>query len=275
MTAPPRVDVEWLALRAGLKPVIRLTAEIGEADAIAERYRERGAEVVRALGAVGLARRRQAVVYVALDRRRAEEAREIEAPILQPGGHLARDVEAVHVRALGACLGYPRCCVEAFAARLARTPLERRAGDASDAYLAARQAHVPRPNPWLNDLLLGLGVRVVTFSPCRYDCEAAGCLAAAVMELVARHHGPAVRPLEEWLRRPVVVGWYGGRALAELDGTRRLVVRAAPPTAASAVADGADATLAADVVGARVSDDGTLVGGLAEPALLVDFASGA
>jgi hypothetical protein len=275
--APPRVDVEWLALRAGLKPVIRLTAEAGEVDVIAQRFRERGAEVVRALGAVGLARRLQAVVYIAFDRRRAEEAREIEAPILQPGGHLARDVEAGHVRALGACLGYPRCCVEVFAARLARTPLRRRAGAAAEAYLAARQAHVPCPNPWLNDLLFGLGVRVITFSPCRYDCREAGRVAAAVIDEVARHRRPAVRALEAWLRRPVVVGWFGARALADLDGDRRLVVRAAPPAAAGASADRADTMLAAGVVGARVGDDGTLMGGggLAEPALLVDFASGA
>ena len=113
-----RLDVEWLAFTAGLKPAVRRTVDPARADEVAARFTRDGAVVLRAERHAALGGREQAVLYIARSHDLAAALRDAEASVL-PGHPPEGDVVAAH-RAVGGALGFPGCCVDAFCERLAR-----------------------------------------------------------------------------------------------------------------------------------------------------------
>lgn len=263
-----RVDSEWLALRAGLKPGLRLTAEPGEAAAIARRFRGFGCAVAIAQGPVGNHRQPQALLYVAWSATVAAGLCAAEKPLLDPQTS-PRD-KAFYTRELGLRLGYPPCCVDTFAAMV-------KAGDPRHAATRPHPDHVhaglawtARPDWRLNCLLLRQHARLVSFAACRFDCPAAGEQAEAVRGEVSRHAAAALPVLEAMLRRPVVIDRDGGRAWVEIADGR--VARAeAPREPPDGPTQAADEATAGRLVAAEVGADGRLLA-RGEPApLLLDF----
>lgn len=258
-----RIDVEWLAFSAGLKPAIRRTVDPARVEEVAARFARDGAAVLRASQTAVLGGREQAVLYVAGSHDLAAALRDAEAPVL-PGRAPSGDAAAAH-RAVGLALGFPACCVDAFCARLARG-VDRLveggpAGFAED-YVALRAAWVPRPDPRVNPLLMRAGAQLVSFYPCRFDCVAAVAQAEALRALLARRDPAVEAGLMRTLARSVVVAGEGARAQVVLDASSR-VLRAAAPTR-DGVADSRDASLADTLAGAAVDDDGALRGVTAE-----------
>lgn len=263
-----RVDSEWLALRAGLKPGLRITAEPGEGAAIVARYRGFGCAVAVAKGPVGNKRRGQALIYVAATAQAAAGLRAAEKPLLDP--QVTPRDKAFYTRELGLRLGYPACCVAAFAEMV-------RAGDPRHAatrphpdHVHARMAWTARPDWRLNCLLLRQHARLVSFAACRFDCPAALGQAEALRGELQRHAAELLPVLEAMLRRPLALGRDGGRAWVEIAGGR--VAWAEPPREPP---DGpvlaVDAAAAGRLVDAEVGADGGLLG-RGEPApLLLDF----
>ena len=89
-----------------------------------------------------------------------------------------------HAAELGALLGYPACCVDAFVAQRARHD------NSLNRYLTAARTSAPGPWPWeLNELHL----RLVAFYPCRYDCPDALAIARATVAAIGDAH-PALPP---------------------------------------------------------------------------------
>jgi hypothetical protein len=242
-----RIDVEWLALAAGLKPAIRIAATALEASAIAGRFQAMGAAVVTARGPVGVHRHEHTLVYVARTAADAAAARAAERPLLAT--HLPPRDKAYYAGELGLRLGYPRCCVDAFTARILRGPGKLRPGDRDSVhedYVAAHDALVDRPDWRLNNLLLRQHLRVITFEPCRYDCGVALAFAREVVRLIEAQDPASMRVLEDRLKRPLVLTAAGARAWARRDGAR--VVAAEAPRGVdprAAPADPADEALAA------------------------------
>ncbi|MBK8696329.1 MAG: hypothetical protein IPN17_29685 [Deltaproteobacteria bacterium] len=113
-----RLDVEWLAFTAGLKPAVRRTVDPARADEVAARFVREGAAVLRADRHAVLGGREQVVLYAARSHDLAAALRDAEATVL-PGHPTVGDVVAAH-RAVGAALGFPACCVGAFWERPAR-----------------------------------------------------------------------------------------------------------------------------------------------------------
>lgn len=265
----PRVDVEWEAFAAGVKPAVRRTIDPARADEEARRWRSRGIAVALSRAPSPMGGRAVLVLYLARTQAEAEALRDLEEPVLPgspgytPGG--GEDVVARH-RAFGLALGFPPCCVEAFCARLSRgvDVLGPHRGLAED-YVAAREARVPVGDARLDPLLFRARVQVLSFYPCRHDCAAARALADATLAAVAARHGDtAARAIVEALALDLVIAPTGARARVALEGG--VVTSAQAPGD-----DPRDVALAASLVGARARDDGAVEGTGDPPAWWLRF----
>jgi hypothetical protein len=253
-----RLDVEWLAFSAGLKPAVRRTVDPARADEVSARFMRDGAEVLRADRPAVLGGRAQVVLYAARSRDLAAALRDAESPVL-PGYAPEGDVLAAH-RAVGAALGFPACCVEAFCGRLARGVdrlVDGGPGGYAEDYVASRGLWVAAPDARVNPLLMRAGAQLVSFYPCRFDCPRAVALAEAVRAVVAARAAGAARSLMAVLSRAVVIAGDGARAQGVVEVGR--IARAAAPTR-EGVADARDEALADALVGARVGEDGAVSG---------------
>lgn|GEM_PF-5880006 len=127
---------------------------------------------------------------------------ELEAAERRSGGHRA---EAI--RWMGAELGYPPCCVEAFAGRVRH----------DDAAVLGRLLVPGRWNPWpaqTNPFVPG--VSLVTHYPCRPDCEATRALARDLLAHLAAVAPEREAPTRRLLAAPLVV--FDRFALVALEG---------------------------------------------------------
>jgi hypothetical protein len=209
---------EWLALIEGHKPALRLWSAAGRAAAEAAAARRRGfaVEEVAAPGAG------KVIVYVARTPAAARALRELEAPILpgQPIRPLApADLDA-H-RGLGAALGFPACCVDAFVARVERG-VDRLANHqrAHEDFVAMSEA-VARSRvlrSLLNMFAADRSPGWVSHVVCRLDCDASIAYASAVRATCLRVDPEGARALDRALARDVAIGRDGRRSdLADAD----------------------------------------------------------
>src|SRR5262249_19295165 len=107
-----RLDLEWIAMQAGLKPATRVTVEPAHVEAVAARARREGCCVERAARLIEFpGRPPRAILYLAFDAARASALVDAEAPLLPPDGNRLSVDEALrlHTR-LGELLGMPSCC---------------------------------------------------------------------------------------------------------------------------------------------------------------------
>ena len=250
-------DPEWLALREGLKPAIRILAAKGEGAAIAARFVSRGASVVFADPAAVVNGTAVDIVYVARREREAAAVRDAEHPLVTAVGGSVRD-QARANEDVGRLLGFPRCCVESFCARIERGVnrlVPRGPSVFAEDYVAARDALVPRPDARLDNLLLASGVRLVTFYPCRYDCGVAIRYADAILAAMERRQPGAASSLVRELARDVALSPSGARCVVALDA-RGVIVRAEAPPRSGGTPDPTDVALARVLEGSRIGEDG-------------------
>ncbi len=198
-------DAELLALRLGLRRVVRMALPARQAplarlalesegwavvgstarilDADGNLFRPGAQPSVESFGAGGQTKTHH-VLYIAAKAAEAEAARDLEARISDAARPDA--VLEAH-RDLGALLGYPACCVEAFVAELTA-----RAGEAECAALHAARARAAaarsaRLDPLANGFLVARDRALVSHAPCRFDCPATLALARAVQAELARN----------------------------------------------------------------------------------------
>lgn len=195
--AVPRL--ERMAFEAGIKPALYLTLPRAEAEALLPRFAAFSvARVDYALDhdVVTDVRRRVNVpegegshvdLFIARDPAAVARAREIYLDPRGPSAHLAE---------MGAMLGYPGCCVAAFAA------LDDRSNNSATRYAAhARTVAEGRPfAPALNNLF----AHVLPWFPCSYGCEASVRAADAVLDLFAATDPEGAASLRARLARPVL-----------------------------------------------------------------------
>lgn len=245
------VDVETIAVLAGLKPALRRTVDpAGEARATQALSRQ-GLAVVTAARRATFGAREVVVLYAARTEADAVALREAEAPVLpgvaQAGGG------AAHLE-VGRRLGFPRCCVEAFCARLSRgvDTLPDGTRHLAEDYVALRAAWAAAPDPKLNPLCMPIRRQLVSHYPCRYDCRPSSRYAEALATELAARAPDATAALLAELARSVALAPDGSRARVELDGSAR-ITDAQPMTPA-------DASFAASLVGRTVGPDGAVSG---------------
>jgi hypothetical protein len=274
---PPRIDVEWIALRAGIKPAIRRTADPAEADEMEARLRRRGAALLRSVGYAIGARPPIVVLYAARSMRDAEVLRDAEAPLLS-GCWQPTELQVRCNLEVGRRLGYPRCCVEAFCDRVARGSGILAEGSpvrVVEAYVAARDAWVPRPHPWLNERWLDAHIRWITFEPCRYDCPLALRIAAATRHEVRKLDARTGELTDRFLAESAVIAPSGARAVVEIERSPTPVIARAFAhlDAQGRLLHPDDEALAGTLPGAPVGASGA-VGGrwpYDPPPMLLDF----
>lgn len=231
LDAPPSAaatlpDPEWTALQAELKPAVRMTMPEPRAHALAARMRARGVACesgpTNEEGEVALYVAREpgrVAALVAAERRTLEAGADADARL---AGHAA----------LGALLGYPECCVEAFLER-ARTfdgpasPLHRSHEDTVHARAAL--ANATRPRAHLNSLFWPYRRHLITFYPCAFDCPRALRYATALAQELARRAPDATAELLRALGGTVLLDEHGARAIVAEGG------RIAPPPCGSGV----------------------------------------
>ena len=201
-TDPLRVDVprlELLAYEHGLKPALYLTLPRAEAEVIAARFE--GHHVARVdylftYDAVTDVRGRAPAppghgthvdLFIARDAAAVERARFIYEDPRGPSHYLAE---------MGAMLGYPPCCVEAFAA------LPDRSNNTAIRYAAI--ARTRQRGLTFAPLLNNLFAYVLPSFPCSYGCERSVAQAGAVLDLLGRLQPGAAATLRRSLARPVL-----------------------------------------------------------------------
>jgi hypothetical protein len=153
---------------------------------------------------------RQAL-YVARDLAAARRARELDRMA-------ADDAGPDGTRELGALLGYPTCCTDAFAA------LSRRWPNRAPILAAAGRTHRFRGR--LNNLSLGR-FHYISWFPCRYDCGPSLALADAAADALAARNPALVSRVDALLATPrlyvddatqaVLIGAHGHDGGATLD----------------------------------------------------------
>jgi hypothetical protein len=209
-------------VRAGLKPVAFLSVEPEREDDV--RARLEGLHVERATRAVRIARgdrwcgegeeRRFVELFASTDPALARRAIELQ-----------REDPTRNLAALGALLGYPTCCVEAFAA-------QRERGDNS----ANRRATAERtgaPMPWRWELR-NTERMIAAFFPCTYTCERAVAHARGLLACAAREEPGIESDIEAEQRGAVLyvdhdrqLALHGGIALAPRQDRARISFRGA------------------------------------------------
>lgn len=198
LSLPPEPFELW-SFRAGIKPVAFLTVRPEEVD-----------RTLAYFGAVHHERRERRVQVGAQDcwqdRRDEGEPRfELyiarDAELARRAAHLQAEVDpSVALRDIGALVGYPSCCVEAFAQQ------DDRANNSRNRYYS--QARTLRPDgstqtPWPWELN-NLHTMIVPFYPCSYRCAAALTWARACLVEMARIHPENVGELQRTLSQPVL-----------------------------------------------------------------------
>lgn len=211
-----RLDIEWLAIKAGLKPANRVTIAPERAADLERRARREGFAVERGARMVEFPGRPPSLIlYLSPSAERARELVDAEAPLLPPESKRLHVDEAVPLHArFGRLLGFPPCCVDEFGARLRRGVTRRASGgDAHEDFVAAECAAGASQRFFgrLNDLHPDRRVRIVTFYPCRYDCPAASEYAAGVFAAAEAADPAAASALRETLIGEMAIGTDGSR----------------------------------------------------------------
>ncbi|MFT3769692.1 MAG: hypothetical protein QM820_30005 [Minicystis sp.] len=190
----PEEPLELWPFRAGKKPVAFLTALPADADRFASYFE--GAHVER----------RERRVHVGpqdawIDQRDLGEVR-VELYISRDPALVARAVRlqtegdpSASLRELGSLMGYPPCCVEAFAAQVDRN------NNTRNRYATAARTVTAGAWPWeINNL----HTMLIPCYPCSYACAAARDLASSALDAMDAAHPGARRAIGELLARPAL-----------------------------------------------------------------------
>lgn len=243
----PSEPWELWAFRTGRKPVAFLTVKPHEVDATLALFGdvhalrlERRVEVGpqdtwrddRARG------ERRVELYLSKDRALAERA-----ATLQSASDPTRAMGE-----LGALMGYPTCCVDAFFTQ------RDRANNTRNRYATAARTEREEAWPWL---LNNLHAMPVPFFPCRYDCASALAFAREVWSALAQAHAALAARLQVALSAPALYFEHGrclvfeGARACTRTGLRYEGVLRSPPEDASADEDAGFTSLPSDVARGR------------------------
>lgn len=190
----PPEPLELWAFRAGLKPVLFLTLapddEARARDWVGGAHVERRERRVATDAQDAWTDRRdrgepRVELFVSRDPTLARRAAELQAHA-DPGASIAR---------LGALMGYPACCVQAFAGQVDRS------NNSRNRYATA--ARTPAPGPWHWQLANSV-VMLVPFFPCSYLCPRALAFARATLSAAETEHAGLTERLRDALAHPVL-----------------------------------------------------------------------
>ncbi|MCX4243662.1 DUF483 domain-containing protein [Paraliomyxa miuraensis] len=190
----PSWPLELAALRAGVKPVAFLTLRPADEAAVRD-----------AAAGYAVERRERRVLVEAQDRWIDDRTRGEPRVELYISADPAAAARAAHLQAdgdpsrsigeLGRLMGYPDCCVRAFAS------LDDRSNNSRNRHWTAARTTEAGAWPWeLNNLF----VAVIPFFPCSYRCSGALAHARATLVAAEREEAGLTARLRAVLARPVL-----------------------------------------------------------------------
>ncbi len=192
-TPPPHTPLvfEALAYRLELRPAIFLTVDPKDEERVRASLpgtierRERRVEVPPQEGWLETRQAIKVDLFVARDPSTAARLAELQSGDPSDGAS-----------SIGALLGYPACCVQAFASQLDRSD------DRYNRYaIAARTSFGPGPWPrWLDDTAL----KLLPHFPCTYRCERSREQADALLAALAIEDPELLRAIDGYLGGPVL-----------------------------------------------------------------------
>lgn len=197
-------ELEELAFRIGIKPALRIWVVARRASELVAGLEARGVAVARSVEVDG-----KVVLYVGRDRPRVEALRAAEAIVLPDARLSARSAPSAEAlaahRTLGRLLGYPRCCVDAYLARVVRGVDVRTDGSRAAELVVALEDAASRSRSRLGRLnVVAPGHRaLVPFYPCRLDCEHASRFASALYDALQLRDAAAAEALRAALVAPL------------------------------------------------------------------------
>ena len=272
-----RIDPEWLGLKANLRPAIRLTVEPSWVEEVSKVFTKMDATVLQSEGPVVIDHRTVRILYIGKDEAVLNELRTAEWPLFDHPEKLTVQDKIDRHLIIGRCLGFPSCCVEAFCEWSGRGVGSLEVGGpivASEPYVSAYEARVPNPNPLLNDQLEQMRLRLITFSPCTYDCQEAGSFAQKLLKAIEEFHGAeAAENLVAQLSRPTAIGKHGQRAWIQTSSsTPRTIIEAeALPGPEGRPPDSRDVNFAKALKGQPIDSDGFVEDGESPATLCLFF----
>jgi hypothetical protein len=207
-TPAPSLPFEAIAFRAGVKPVVFLSVSPAAVDATLAHFPGAHAERLEGQARVAL--------YISHDAALARRSSRLHS----------ETAESASLSELGALMGYPPCCIDAFARQ------DERSNDTRNRYQTAARTTGARWHPELNNF----GVMALSFFPCSYRCDEAQRQARRVFEALSSVEPGLTRSLERFLRGPLLYFEHGqflrfeGQAIAANEV--RYAAVAAPRTAA-------------------------------------------
>lgn len=207
--AMPALPNEVWAFRAGLKPVAFLTMRPEEEPAVRALFP--GAHVERLERRVHIGAQDTWVDDRVSGEPRVELYISRDADLARRALALQSEADpSQRLRDIGALMGYPPCCVEAFERTLDRS------NNTRNRYATAARTRPEGPWPWeLNNCF----VMLVPFFPCHYECPAALRWARATLAELRAEDPSIVAALERWLSRPVL--YFDHAHHIALDGDAR------------------------------------------------------
>jgi hypothetical protein len=146
--------------------------------------------------------KQRCTLYVSKNLKRAQTTRNLD--------RMAVDSNDDHTAELGDALGYPRCCVKAYASLERRWP--------NRLPIAAAAERTQHFHPRLNNLCLKR-FSWIGYFPCRFDCEPSLELAHAAAEMLERLNPEIVQTIDGLLALPRIY-WHDDKQ-AVLRGAKR------------------------------------------------------
>jgi hypothetical protein len=192
--ALPSELTELWPYRAGIKPVAFLTVRPEQVEEVSALFpgahvERRDRRVLVGVQDLWVDRRSEgeprAELYISKEPALAQEAAQVQAET-DPSKSLRR---------MGQLMGYPACCVEAFARQ------DDRANNSRNRYASFARTSLDAKLPWELNNLFGM---IVPFYPCRYDCPAALEWARRVLREMEKAYPGTTERVQRQLARPVL-----------------------------------------------------------------------
>lgn len=269
---PPELDVELIAVLAGIKPALRSALRPELANNATARLQSLGLAVCSLQQPITFDGAPWTILYGARENAIAAALQELEGRQF----NLQEPEYSKVQREIGRLLGFPDCCVKAFCQRL--HPPETAGGVTNypldDAYLATAHAWTEKAAARLNPLLFGEQTYLISFEPCSFRCPEALRVADAIAGAVSAHHPEALARLDHALAVPIAVHPSGARARLVLERThKKIYIQTATPIRRvhGEPIPEAYKQIAGSLIGAEIGTDGRVFGSGTPPVIVVDF----
>ena len=204
MIIESRIDPEFIAFQEGLKPAIRIALDPCETKKINPHFVNYCVVSKEAI----IRGKKQIIYYISRSYKYSRKLMQAEAPSLSKSLLITKRVKRLSLEETGLLLGYPICCVKAFAERSEIIKFKLRMkvfSKNSYDYELIKMAACDRPSWYINNLLRTYVRPIISFEPCSYDCSYAIDYAKRIFDIIKGKYPVKGLSLKEVLKSTMLV----------------------------------------------------------------------